>query len=205
MVSVGRTRQNGLNKGPFWQWISFSRKFSPAAGDWPKSACINSILSPFFFSYSYKSSCCYNILIYGRASMYKHLVITELLSKVTTFWKHHNFSSLMHQSIPPNPPSSPPPPPPQPRAIAGHLPTLSVPGVGHLQISGICQPWGYSQAFKTHAVSYLNITTNTRAFYWKNKHTGLIIIVKDRKKLKRVVKTCSCCDDFNKIYSFLVW
>ena len=85
----------------------------------------------------------------------------------------------MHQSIPPSPPSSPPLP--QPRAIVGHLPTLSVPGVG--------QPWGYSQAFKTHAVSYLNITTNTRAFYWKNKHTGLI--VKDRKKLKRVVKTCS--------------
>ena len=98
---------------------------------------------------------------------------------MTTFWKHHNFSSLMHQSMSQS----------QPRAIVGHLPTLSVPGVGHLQISGICQPWGYSQAFKTHAVSYLNITTNTRAFYWKNKHTGLI--VKDRKKLKRVVKTCS--------------
>ena len=117
MVSVGRTRPTGLNKGPYFsQWISFSRKFSPAAGDWPKfpveiSACINSILSPFFFSYSYKSSCCYNILIYRRASMYKHLVITELLSKVTTFWKHQYFPSLMHQSIPPSPPLPPPLPP----------------------------------------------------------------------------------------------
>ena len=35
---------------------------------------------------------------------------------------------LMHQSIPPAP--SPPPP----RATAGHLPALSVPGMGHLQI-----------------------------------------------------------------------
>ena len=44
-----------------------------------------------------------------------------------------NFSSLefkqvMHQSIPPAPR------PPPPRATAGHLPALSVPGVGHLQI-----------------------------------------------------------------------
>ena len=48
----------------------------------------------------------------------------------------------MHQSIPPAP--NPPPPPP---ATAQHLPALSVPGVGHLQIlhiesppSGICHP-----------------------------------------------------------------
>ena len=38
---------------------------------------------------------------------------------------------VMHQSIPAAP--SPPFPPP-PRATAGHLPTLSVAGVGHLQI-----------------------------------------------------------------------
>ena len=40
----------------------------------------------------------------------------------------------MHQSIPPAPSPPPPPPPPPPRATAEHLPTLSVPGVGHLQI-----------------------------------------------------------------------
>ena len=135
MVRVGRTRQNGLNKGPFWQWISFSRKFSPAAGDWPKfpveiSACINSILYPFFFSHSYKCSCCYNIFIYGRASMYKHLVITELLSKVTTFWKHHNFSSLMHQSIPHRPPSFAPPPPPPTQGYCRAFAHLVSPGGG---------------------------------------------------------------------------
>ena len=37
--------------------------------------------------------------------------------------------TLMHQSIPPAP-SAPPPP----RATAGHLPTLSVPGVGHVAL-----------------------------------------------------------------------
>ena len=37
-------------------------------------------------------------------------------------------SHVMHQSIPPAP--SPPPP----RATAGPLPALSVPGMGHLQI-----------------------------------------------------------------------
>ena len=66
----------------------------------------------------------------------------------------------MHQSIPPAP--SPPP-----RATAGHLPALSVPGVGHLQMlhcpgPGICQPPGQSRAVDTHAVSYQNIR-----FYWK--------------------------------------
>ena len=53
---------------------------------------------------------------------------------------------------------------PPPRATAGHLPALSVPGVGYLQIlrcpgPGICQPRGHSRAFDTHAVSYQNITT----------------------------------------------
>ena len=62
----------------------------------------------------------------------------------------------MHQSIPPAP--SPPP------VTAGHLPALSVPGMGHLKFytaqgPGICQPRGHSQAFDTHAVSYKNITT----------------------------------------------
>ena len=60
----------------------------------------------------------------------------------------------MYQSIP----SAPSPPPAQ--ATAGHLPALSVPGVGHLQILHcLCQPQGHSQAFDMHAVSYQNITT----------------------------------------------
>ena len=41
--------------------------------------------------------------------------------------------SVNDQSIPAAP-SPPPPPPPHPWATAGHLPALSVPGVGHLQI-----------------------------------------------------------------------
>ena len=66
------------------------------------------------------------------------------------------FEKIMHQSIPPAPS-------PLPRATAGHLPALSVPGVGHLQIlhcpARICQPRGHSQAFYTNAVSYQDITT----------------------------------------------
>ena len=85
------------------------------------------------------------------------------------------------------------PPAPCPRATAGHLPAMSVPGVGHLQIlhcpgPGICQPRGHSQAFDTHAVSYQN-TTYTESFTGKKKQIGSS--VKDRNKLKRVVKACS--------------
>ena len=41
----------------------------------------------------------------------------------------------MHQSTPAAPNSPPPPPktPHHPQATAGHLPAVSVPGVGHLQ------------------------------------------------------------------------
>ena len=63
---------------------------------------------------------------------------------------------VMHQSIPAAPSLTPPP---LPRATAGHLPALSVSGVGRLQIlrcpgPGICQP----RAFDTHAVSCQNTT-----------------------------------------------
>ena len=70
---------------------------------------------------------------------------------------------IMHQSIPAAPS------PPSPRATAGYLPALSVPGVGHLQI--LCCPGaghsptpGHSLAFVTHAVSY----QNTLFFLYKN-------------------------------------
>ena len=88
---------------------------------------------------------------------------------------------IMHQSISPAP--SPPPPPPQ--ATAGHLPTLSVPGVGHLQIlhcSGgraFAKPPGHFRAFDTHTVSYQNITT--QRVLLEKKQIGSS--VKDRNKL----------------------
>ena len=77
----------------------------------------------------------------------------------------------MHQSIP----AAPNPPPRSPRATAGHLPALSVSGVGHLQFCaargpGICQTRGFTQAFDTYAVPYQKITTQTilleKQAYW---------------------------------------
>ena len=78
------------------------------------------------------------------------------------------------------------------RPTAGHLPALSVPGVGHLQSlhswgPGIYQPRGHSQAFDLPAVSYQNITT--QKVLLKKMQIGSS--VKDRNKLKRVVKACS--------------
>ena len=98
-----------------------------------------------------------------------------------------NSRNLMHQSIAAAP--SPPPPPP---ATADHLPALSVPWVGHLQIlccrgPGICQPRGHSRAFDTHAVSYQNITTQ-RILLGKKADW---LICQGQEKLKRFVKACS--------------
>ena len=62
-------------------------------------------------------------------------------------------------------PASPPP-----RATAGHLPVLSVPGVGHL-------PGAIPE-----------LLTRSQ-FYWEKKQIGLS--GKDRKKLQRVVKAFS--------------
>ena len=54
--------------------------------------------------------------------------VLDLLNSFNFFTKHLGTkkSSIMHQSIPAAPST--------PRATAGHLPALSVPGVGHLQI-----------------------------------------------------------------------
>ena len=81
------------------------------------------------------------------------------------------------------PPSLPPL-----RATARHLPALSVPGVGHLQIlccPGICQPRGHSRAFDTHAVSYQNITTQRILLCMPLRREVLIRIIAllQRKKL----------------------
>ena len=91
----------------------------------------------------------------------------------------------MHKSIPAVPRSPPP------RATAEHLPTLWVPGVGHLQIlrcPGVrhLPTQGQPQVFDRRTVSYQKLH---RAFYWKNKQIGSF--VKDGKKLKRFVKACS--------------
>ena len=79
---------------------------------------------------------------------------------------------------------------PPPRATAGHLPALSAPVVGHLQILhcpgafGICQQQGHSRAFDTHAVSHQDITTQKALLEKKQIDSS----VKDRNKLKRVVR-----------------
>ena len=52
---------------------------------------------------------------------------------------------------------------------------------------GICQPRGHSRAFDTHAVSYQNITIHMVLL--EKKQIGSS--VKDRNKLKRVIKACS--------------
>ena len=52
---------------------------------------------------------------------------------------------------------------------------------------GIRQPRGHSRGFDTHAVSYQNITT--QKVLLEKKQIGSSI--KDRNKLKRVVKACS--------------
>ena len=85
-----------------------------------------------------------------------------------------------------------PPSPPPPQATAGHLPAMSVPGVGYCKFCtargpGIYQRQDHSQAFDTHPVSYHNITTQKVLLEKKQISSS----VKDRNKLKRVVKACS--------------
>ena len=82
----------------------------------------------------------------------------------------------MHQSIPvaPSFPTSPPPR----QATIGNLRIL------HWG-PGICQPWGHSRAFDM--VSYQNITTQ-KVLLGKTQFGSS---VKDRNKLKRVVKPFS--------------
>ena len=88
------------------------------------------------------------------------------------------YHTVMHQSIP----AAPICPPWQSRGW-GICKFCSTRG------PGICQPRGYSQAFDMHAVSYQNITT--QRILLENKHIGLIVKDRYRKKLKRVEQTCS--------------
>ena len=82
--------------------------------------------------------------------------------------------------------------PAPPRATAGHLPALSVPGWGICKFCaawgpGSCQPRGHSWAFDTHAVCYQNITTQ-RILLGKKADW---LICQGQEKLKRFVKACS--------------
>ena len=64
--------------------------------------------------------------------------------------------SIVHRSIP----AWPRPPPP---GYCGTFARLFSPGgeaFAKIRGPGICQPWGYSRAFDTRAVSYQNITTH---------------------------------------------
>ena len=96
--------------------------------------------------------------------------------------------TLKHQSIPAAPSPSPP-------GYCGAFALLVSPGGRALGICkfctaqgpGICQPRGHSRAFDTHAVSYQNITT--QKVLLEKKQIGSS--VKDRNKLKRVLKACS--------------
>ena len=85
-----------------------------------------------------------------------------------------------------------PPPPPPPGLLRGIFPPCQSRGWGICKFCtargpGICQPRGHSRAFDTHAVSYQNITT--QKVLLEKKQIGSS--VKDRNKLKRVVKACS--------------
>ena len=82
-------------------------------------------------------------------------------------------------------------PPPLPRDTAGHLPALSGGAFANFALPGgwaFANPRGRSRAFDTHAVSYQNI--NTQRVLLEKKQIGSS--VKDRNKLKRVVKFYTC-------------
>ena len=81
----------------------------------------------------------------------------------------------MHQS-------NPTAPSPLPRATAGNLPALSVPGVGRGQIlrapgSGICLSRGHPRAFDTNGVSY----PKHGGFYWKHKQISRLVYLGPEK------------------------
>ena len=101
----------------------------------------------------------------------------------------NNSSLIMSHSIPAAPSHLPPP---LPGLLRGSCPPFQSRGWGICKFCaargpGICQPRGQPRAFDTHAVSYQNITT--QRVLLEKKQIGSS--VKDRNKLKRVVKACS--------------
>ena len=92
----------------------------------------------------------------------------------------------MHQSIPPAPR------PPPPGLLRGIYTLCQSRGWGICKFCtarglGIRQPRGHFRGFHTHTVSYQNITT--QKVLLEKKQIGSF--VKDRNKLKKVVKACS--------------
>ena len=103
----------------------------------------------------------------------------------------------MHQSIP----AAPPPPPPLPLSPSGLLRGICPPcqsresgrAILHCPGDGLLPTRGQSRAFDTHTVSYQNITT--QKVLLEKKQIGSS--VKDRNKLKRVVKA------FSRFYAYI--
>ena len=85
--------------------------------------------------------------------------------------------------------------PAPPPATAGHLPALSVPRVGYLQIlhfpgvGHLPTPGPFPSFWHARGFSYQNITTEKVLL--EKTQIGIGSSVKDRNKLKRVVKACS--------------
>ena len=98
--------------------------------------------------------------------------------------RKHWYLSIMQQSIP-----AAPSPPPLLGYCGAFAHLVSPGGICKFCTArgpGICQPWDHSQAFDTHMVSYQNITTQKVLLAKKEIGSS----VKDRNKLKRVVKAC---------------
>ena len=108
-----------------------------------------------------------------------------LLSSINSSRRSIVDMKLMHQSIPPAPSSPPPPHTHTPPGYCGAFARLVSAGGG--AFANFALPGGHSWAFDTHAVSYQKITT--QRVLLENKQIGSS--VKDRTKLKRVVKACS--------------
>ena len=122
----------------------------------------------------------------NNKSHFIFIIIFMMLNNVTVF------SILTYASVNSTCAQPQTPPPPIARAIAGHLPALSVPGVGHLQIlhcprAGHLPIPGLFPSF-WHAGSFLSEYNYTEGFTGK-KQIGSS--VKDRNNLKRAVRACS--------------
>ena len=104
----------------------------------------------------------------------------------------------MHQSIPASPSLAqpPPPPPPPPGATAGHLPTFSVPRVGHLQIlrcpgPGIGPPGIFPRFW--HARSFLSEYNYTEDITEKKAD---LLICQGQGVLKACSRFYACISSF---------
>ena len=119
--------------------------------------------------------------------MVSTILLVEVLFKYSNIVYSECRFSVMHQSIPPGLS-----PPHTFGLLRGICPPCQSRGWGICKFCtargpGICHPRGHSRAFDTHAVSYRNITTQRGLL----EKTQIGSSVKERNKLKRVVKACS--------------